>query len=58
LGIIRNVDSLLANAGSPEDRLARELALGALDEAIISADPLRVIKDKVKLKGHQLLVNM
>lgn len=57
MGIIRNVDSLLANAVSPEDRLARELALGALDEAIVSADPVRVIKDKVKLEGHRLFVN-
>ena len=57
MGIIRNIDVLLGNAVSTEDRLARELALGALDEAILSADPVRVIKEKVRLEGHQLLVN-
>jgi glycerate 2-kinase len=54
--VIQNGNSLLENAASPEDRLARELALGALNDAIIAADPIRVIKDKVSLKGHQLLV--
>ena len=57
MGIIRNIDALLGNAVSTEDRLVRELALGALDEAILSADPVRVIKEKVRLEGHQLLVS-
>lgn len=56
MGIIRNVESLLANAVSPVDRLARELALGALSEATVRADPVKVINDNVKLDGQQLLV--
>ena len=54
---ICNFEELLDNAASQKDRFARELALGALNEAIVSADPARVVKERVKLEGHQLLVN-
>jgi glycerate 2-kinase len=54
--VIRNIDSLLRNAATPRDRLARQLALRALDETVLSANPNRVMTENVKLKGFQLLV--
>jgi len=54
--MIRNLDSLLSNSASSLDRLARELALAALDEVIAASDPVKAVNRKVRLDGQHLLV--
>lgn len=56
MGLIENADSILANAFSPKDSLARQLALGALDEAVMAANPVRVMTENVRLEGAQFIV--
>lgn len=41
---------------TPSERLARQFALRALDEAVAAADPLRIIAEKVRLVGSNLVV--
>jgi len=55
--VIRNMEPLAANASKSTDRLARSLALRALDAAVQAADPSGVIMENVKLDGSRLIVS-
>ena len=54
--MIRNLDSLLSNSATTADRIARDLALGALDEVIAASDPMKAVMRNVRVEGKQLLV--
>jgi len=53
---IKNTEELLRNAKSKLDRKAREIAINALNAALVAANPKRIIKSKVKLKDNTLRV--
>ena len=55
--IIRNREELIANASSSKDKMARRIALDAVEEALRSADPKRIISSKVMITGERLKVN-
>ncbi len=57
LSIIKNLDSLLSNAETGEDRSARELALKALEVALEAADPKEIIYSKVFIEGSTLKIS-
>ena len=55
--IIKNREDLIANALSPKDKMARRIALDAIEEALKAADPKRIMFSKVRLEGETLKVN-
>lgn len=50
------MESLSTNTATNSNRLARDLALRALDAAVQAANPLRVIIENLKLDGSRLFV--
>jgi len=55
--IIKNMDTILANAWSRRDYAARTLALGCLEAALQAADPNKIMKTGFRVKGSKLQVN-
>lgn len=54
---IRNREEILANAESPQDRRAREIALDAIERAIASVDPKNLIYSKVKVDDGKMIID-
>ena len=54
--IVRNSGRLIARATSPRNREARRLIIQAIEAALTSVDPIRVMKNRVGLKGNVLCV--
>jgi len=57
MSIIKNREDLIANASSSKDRMARKIALDAIEEALRSADPKRIMFSRIKLEGETLKIN-
>jgi glycerate-2-kinase len=57
MSTITNKEALLNNARSQADRRAREAVLGALEAALKSSDPYRLILDHVRMSGSKLIVD-
>jgi len=57
MSIIKNKEDLIANASSSKDKMARRIALDAIEEAFKAADPKRILFSKVKLEGETLKIN-
>jgi len=57
MSIIKNKEVLISNASSRKDRMARRIALDAIEEAFKEADPKRIMFSKVKLEGEILKIN-
>jgi glycerate 2-kinase len=55
--IIKNTGRLLANASSKRDCAARKLALGCLEAALQAADPRKIMKASIRVRGSRLQVN-
>jgi len=55
--IIKNREDLIANASSTKDKMARRIALDAIEEALKAADPKRIMFSKIKLERETLKVN-
>ncbi len=54
---IKNKKALIENAKSKLDMKARRLALNALEAALEAANPKKIIKSKVTLKGNTLRID-
>ncbi|MEM2942670.1 MAG: DUF4147 domain-containing protein, partial [Candidatus Bathyarchaeia archaeon] len=57
MSTITNKEDLLNNARTKADRRAREAVLNALERALKSSDPHRLIHDHVRRSGSRLLVD-
>ena len=57
MSIIKNKEDLISNASSQKDKMARRIALNAIEEAFKAADPKRIMFSKVKLEGKTLKIN-
>ena len=57
MSIIKNREDLIANASSSKDRMARKIALDAIEEALRSAEPKRIMFSRIKLEGETLRIN-
>jgi len=57
MSIIKNREALIANGSSSKDKMARKIALDAIEEAFKAADPKRIMFSKIKLEGETLKVN-
>ncbi|MBS7623003.1 glycerate kinase [Candidatus Bathyarchaeota archaeon] len=57
MSIITNKEVLLNNARTSRSRRAREAVLGALEAALESSDPYRLILDHVRRSGSRLVVD-
>ena len=55
--VIRNREDLMANASSRKDKLARRIALDAVEEALKASNPKRIMFSRVRLKGEILKIN-
>jgi len=56
MSIIKNKESLIANALSPKDREARRIALDSVEKALRAVNPKEIMHSRVKLKGEMLEV--
>lgn len=54
--MIKNFNTLVANARSRKDRAARKLALMCLEAALQAADPRKIMKSVLKMKNSRLQV--
>ncbi|MEM2455530.1 MAG: DUF4147 domain-containing protein, partial [Candidatus Bathyarchaeia archaeon] len=54
---VKNREEILANAESPLDQRAREIALDAIERAIESVDPKNLIYLKVKVNDEKIMIN-
>lgn len=55
--IIKNREDLIANASSSKDKMARRIALDAIEEALKSADPKRIMFSKITIEGEKLKID-
>jgi glycerate-2-kinase len=54
---IKNIEQLIENGETPLDRKARALALKGLENAVNAADPKKIMKSKISLRGSVLRVD-
>jgi len=54
---IKNKEQLIENGETPLDRKARALALKSLENAVNAADPKKIMKSKISLRGSVLRVD-
>jgi len=54
---IKNIEQLIENGETPLDRKARALALKSLENAVKAADPKKIMKSKISLRGSVLRVD-
>ncbi|MGB9853444.1 MAG: glycerate kinase type-2 family protein [Candidatus Bathyarchaeales archaeon] len=54
---IKNMELLIKNGETPLDRKARALALKSLENAVNAADPKKIMKSKISLRGSVLHVD-
>ena len=54
---IKNKEQLIENGETPLDRKARALALKSLENAVKAADPKKIMKSKISLRGSVLRVD-
>jgi len=57
MSIIKNKEALLSNAQSERDKIARRIALNAIEEALKAVDPKRIIFSRVSLEGESLKID-
>lgn len=57
MATIKNMKQLVENGETPQDRRARAIALKSLKAALNVADPKKLMKSKISLKGSVLHVN-
>ena len=54
---IKNMEQLIENGETPLDRKARALALKSLENAVNAADPKKLMKSKISIRGSVLRVD-